>query len=555
MTLLAVIQDRVAIDTTLLLVGLFGGLAVFLHGMEGMSESLRLMAGNRLRKLLVRLTGNRFMGVATGAGITAVIQSSSVTSVLVIGLISSQLMTLPQAIGVIMGANIGTTVTAQIIALDVTDYALVAVALGFLASMLAKSERKKARGEALMGLGLVFFGMSIMGEAMEPLHSYQPFVDLMSAMSNPLLAIAVGAGFTALIQSSSATTSLVIVLAARGLIPLEAGIGVIFGANIGTSVTALLAAIGKPRDALRAAYVHSIFNVIGVLLWLPFIGVLASLVVRVGGDTAREIANAHTFFNVGNTLVFIWFTNQFAALATRLAPDRPVAEEEVIKAKYLDHALLSTPSLALDRARLEMLRMADRIRTMYEAILPGILHGDRQFLLDIEQMDDEVDALHGHIIVYLGEVSKAKLDDESTVELLALMTVVNDLEAIGDIVETNLVALGLDRLDRGLEVSSETEEVISDFHATVSEALDLAMLAVTQKNELAAHQVSAMKKTIRSMELGAIQHEAGRLVADRANRVDLYRLETDVITHLNRIYFFARRVARSAVPAQDQARV
>lgn len=555
MILFAVLQERAAIDMTLLLIGLFGGLAVFLHGMDGMSESLRLMAGSRLRKLLLRLTGNRFMGAATGAGITAVIQSSSVTSVLVMGLISSQLMTLPQAIGVIMGANIGTTITAQIIALNVIDYALVAVAIGFIASMLARSEPKKARGEAVMGLGLVFFGMSIMGEAMEPLHSYQPFIDLITAMSNPLLGIAIGAGFTALIQSSSATTSLVIVLAAQGLIPLEAGIGVIFGANIGTSVTALLAAIGKPRDALRAAYVHSLFNVLGVLLWLPLIGALASLVARVGGDTAREIANAHTFFNVGNTLVFIWFTNQFAALATRLAPDRPAAEEEVIKARYLDRALLSTPSLALDRARLEMLRMADRIRTMYEVILPGLLHGDRQFLLDIEQMDDEVDALHGHIISYLGEVSKAKLDDESTVELLSLMSVVNDLEAIGDIVETNLVSLGLDRLDRALEVSSETVEVISDFHATVSEALDLAMLAVTQKNELAAHQVSAMKKTIRSMELGAIRHEAVRLVADRSNRVDLYRLETDVITHLNRIYYFARRVARSAVPAQDQARV
>ncbi len=548
-------EDPATIDTALLLIGLFGGLAIFLHGMEGMSEALRLMAGSRLRKILLRLTGNRFTGAATGAGITAVIQSSSVTTVLVVGFISSQLMTLQQAIGVIMGANVGTTITAQIIAFKVTDYALVAVAVGFLTAVASKSEKTKAKGEALLGLGLVFFGMSIMGDAMSPLRTFQPFIDLMTAMSNPFLGMAVGTLFTALIQSSSATTSLVIVLASQDLVPLDAGIALIFGANIGTSITAWLASLGKPRDALRAAYVHTLFNVLGVLLWLPFIGLLASVVESIGGGTAREIANAHTIFNVSNTLVFIWFTKQMATLVKKLAPDRPVEEEAIIQARYLDRALLVTPGLALDRARLEMLRMADRIRGMYAAILPGLLTADRQFLLDIEQMDDEVDALHGHIITYLGEVSRSKLDEESTNELLALMTVVNDLEAIGDIIETNLVSLGLARLDNDLVVSSETSAVITEFHATVAEALDHAMLAVTQKNEMAAHQVSAMKKTINSMETAAIQHEARRLVADRADRVDLYRLETDVISNLKRVYYFSRRVARAAVAAKDQARV
>ncbi|NND83908.1 MAG: Na/Pi cotransporter family protein, partial [Acidimicrobiia bacterium] len=265
--------------------------------MDGLAESLRLMAGGRLRRLLTRFTDNRVMGAITGAGTTAIIQSSSVTTVLVVGFVSAGVMTLSQAIGVILGANVGTTITAQIVAFKVTDYALGAVALGFFLQFVAKTPAKKARGQALLGLGLVFFGMSLMGDAMRPLREYEPFVDLMIAMENPIVGIAIGAGFTALVQSSSATTSIVIVLAAEGLIGLEAGIALVLGANVGTSVTALLAAIGKPRLALRAAYVHSLFNVLGVVLWLPFLGLLATWTSALSDDTAREIANAHTIFN------------------------------------------------------------------------------------------------------------------------------------------------------------------------------------------------------------------------------------------------------------------
>jgi phosphate:Na+ symporter len=541
------------IDFVLLLITLFGGLAIFLLGLDRLTESMRLVAGSRMRSILSALTANRFVGMLTGAGVTAVIQSSSVTTVLVVGFISSGLMTLAQSIGVILGANIGTTVTAQIIAFSVTKYALLIVAIGFGMTFFSKNDDRQTQGALVMGLGLVFFGMNVMGDAMRPLRTYEPFIDAMAAMENPLIGIAAAAAFTALVQSSSATTGVVIVLASQGLITIEAGIALVLGANIGTSVTAGLAAIGKPREAQRAALAHTIFNVVGVLLWVLFIGILADMVTSIGGPTARQVANAHTIFNIINALLFLGFTTQFAHLVERLLPDRPGVEEVVIRARYLDTELLRTPSLALDRARLEMLRVADRIRGMLDAILPAVLDGTRGDLIEVETMDDEVDALHGHIISYLGAISKTRLGQDETEELIALMEATNDLEAIGDVIETNLVTLGLTRLEHGIVVSDATRAVLTEFHGAVAEALGLSMMALTQKNDTAARKVSHMKGEINSMEHAASLHQAERLVADEPNRVETYRLEVDVIANLKRIYYFSKRIARLAVPEGERA--
>ncbi|NNC39593.1 MAG: Na/Pi cotransporter family protein [Acidimicrobiia bacterium] len=541
------------INVFLLVVGLLGGLAIFLLGMERMTESLKLVAGDRLRALLLRLTSSRFAGLATGAGITAVIQSSSVTTVLVVGFITSGLMTFEQSIGVILGANIGTTITAQIIAFKVTTYALLGVAVGFGLSFFSKSGARKAQGDALLGLGLVFFGMTIMGDAMEPLRSSEAFIDVMARLENPLLGAAIGALFTALVQSSSATTGIVIVLAQQGLINIDSGIALILGANVGTSVTALLAAIGKPREALRASMAHTIFNVGGVLLWLPLVGVLGSMVSSIGGGTAREIANAHSVFNVVNALLVIGFAPQFARLVERLVKDRPDEIEEAIRAKYLDRELIRTPALALDRARLELLRMADRAREMMAQILPAILRGDRWTLLEIQALDDEVDGLHGHIIGYLGQISEARLTEQSTQELFDLMEATNDLESIGDLIETNMVNLGLARIEQGLSVSAATAEMLEELHAAVAESLDLSMMALAQKNADAARRVGNMKNQINSMERAAAAHEASRLMADAPDRIAHYRFEIDVIASLKRIYYFTKRIARVSVPDEEKA--
>ncbi len=338
-------------------VELFGGLAIFLFGMTQMEEGLKAVAGERMKNILATLTTNRFMGVFTGALVTAVIQSSSVTTVLVVGFISAGLMSLAQSVGVIMGANIGTTITAQIVAFKITKAALLLIAVGFALLFLSKDEKTRHYGGMTMGLGMVFFGMHVMGEAMQPLRSFEPFLDLMKTMDNPLIGVLVAAVFTAIIQSSSAATAIVIVMAAQGFISLEAGIALAFGSNIGTCATALLAVIGKPREAVRAALVHLSFNTLGVLIWLPFIGFIANLVTAISpsypelrgtallaAETPRQIANAHTFFNVANTMIFIWFTSQFVRLVEWLVPDKPMEEEGVIvRAKYLEETLLSAP--------------------------------------------------------------------------------------------------------------------------------------------------------------------------------------------------------------------
>jgi phosphate:Na+ symporter len=545
------VETTDSIDWFTLFVGLVGGLALFLFGMDLMTDALRLIAGDKARAVLEKLTANRFVGLLTGAGITAVIQSSSVTTVLVVGFISAGLMTFVHSIPVILGADIGTTITAQLIAFNIASWALVLVAVGFGVSSLAKRQSRKAQGSALTGLGLIFFGMSIMGGAMSPLRAYEPFIDAMATLENVFLGILAGAVLTAVIQSSSATTGIVIVLASQGLITPIAGIALVLGANIGTSVTALLAAIGKPREAQRAAVAHLLLKVAGVLIWIPFVGWLASTVGRVGGGTGREIANAHTIFNVINAMIFLPFVNQIAALVTRLVPDKPITGE--MRPKYLDRSLIRSPSLALSAARMEMLRMASRVQGMLTDILPVVLGGSIDELAEIEAMDDEVDLLHGLLLEYLGDVGESRLSEASSDELMDLFEATNALEAIGDIIETNLIALGHQRIGESVTVSDETREVLEIYHKAVYDAFQLALIAVTQKDQAAAKKVSGMKTHIRNLERAATHHEAERLVADEPNRIATYRFETDLIANLKRIYYFTRRIARVAVPESEQA--
>ena len=547
-----------------LAMGLLGGLALFLFGMGQMADALKSVAGNQMKNALARLTTNRLMGLFTGAFVTAVIQSSSVTTVLVVGFISAGLMSLSQSIGVILGADIGTTITAQIIAFKVTQYALVLVAAGFGLTFFSRSERPKQQGAGLMGLGLVFLGMGVMSEAMDPLRSHPPFLELMSRMESPLFAVLVAALFTALIQSSSATTGVVIVMASQGLITLPAGIALIFGANIGTCITAILAAVGRPREALRAAVVHVVFKVVGVLLWISFIDPLAELVTwispkadpglsafaRATAETPRQIANAHTVFNVANAFLFLPFSAQFARLVEWLVPDRPLEEEVVVRARYLDPDLLVTPSIALDRARLEILHMGDHVRDMLCSIRPAVLTGRREAIDEVAKMDDAVDALHGQIITFLGQIGSLKLTQGETEEFIRLMEAVNDLENIGDIIETNLVALGLERVEAGVRVSEPTQAVISEFHATVMRAFDNALQAITQKNGEAARLVIDMKQDVNRLADSAALHELKRLVAQEPNRLPAYTVEVDILENLKRIYYFCKRMAHLVVASE-----
>ncbi|MCB1931747.1 MAG: Na/Pi cotransporter family protein, partial [Candidatus Accumulibacter sp.] len=337
---------------------------------------------------------------------------------------------------------------------------------------------------------------------------------------------------------------------------------------IGTCVTALLAAIGKPREAVRCAVVHTGLATTGVLMWLPFVSVIKSVVLAISpaypelsgmdqlaAETPRQIANAHTFFNVANGCIFIWFTTYIARFVEWLVPDKPLEEEAlIVRTKFLQEELVSTPSLALDSVRMEVMHMGETVNGMLKGIMPAIIKGDREALESIRQMDDTVDILHAGIIDYLGQISKQPLTEGQTRELLNLMEAVSNLENIGDIVETNLVVLGQDRIRDKIQVSETTQEVLNGFQAAVCKAVAAAIQAVSQSNERAAQVVIGMKDEINRIAESAAAHEARRLIASEPNRILAYTLEVEIIEKQKRIYYFAKRMAKSVLPAVLQQR-
>ncbi len=546
-------------------IGLLGGLALFLFGMEQMTEALQAAAGERLKVILAKLTTNRVMSALTGAFVTAVIQSSSVTTVLVVGFVSAGLLTMTQSVGIIMGANVGTTVTAQIIAFQVTRAALAMVAAGFGILFFSRQQKIKSYGAMLMGLGLVFFGMTVMSDSMKPLHSYQPFLDLMATMENPLIAILIAAVFTGLVQSSSATTGIVILMATQGFITSPIGIALVFGSNIGTCITAILAAIGKPRDAVRAAMVHVAFNVFGVLLWLGFITELWEFVAwispvyegltgteKLAAEAPRQIANAHTVFNVTNTVVFIGFADYFARLASWLLPDKPAEEEKVIiRPNYLDQELIQTPSLALERVRLETGRLGEITETMLAEIKPAFLDRSRERFEEISKMKDQVEILQGHILNYLGQIRQHSLTDVQSRDFLNLMNAADNFENIGDVIGTNLVRQGHKALDENIGAGSETiRRLLIELHGAVLWAVEAALHSVRDNDQRAAQDVVTMKDEINHLVESALQYQAAYFAVDEPKRLSAFRLEMELSDGLNRIYTLATRIANVFLPEE-----
>ena len=548
------------IDWTSMGLQLFGGLALFLFGMEQMATALKQVAGERMKDILGRLTGNRIVGMITGAFVTAVIQSSSVTTVILVGFVATGLMSLAQAVGVIFGANIGTTITAQIVAFKVTKFALLFVTLGFGMMFAAKKNKIKQYGVLIMGLGLIFYGMAVMSGGMKPLRSFEPFIELMGSVSNPLIGIAVAAAFTALVQSSSATLGVVIALAMQGLISLEGGLALALGANVGTCVTAGLAAIGKPREAVRVAVAHVLFNIIGVLLMVGFISYFADLIrsvspsygdltgqAKLAAETPRQIANAHSVFNAIIAIVFMPFLSPFARLCENLVPDQPLDEALAIKAKYLDVSLLETPVFALDRARYEIARMADLVKVMLKRSMPTVMTGTAEELEEIAAMDADVDALYAEIIDYLGRISVRELSESETKQLMRLFEIAQRIEDVGDTIETGMVMLGLRRIADGIVISPTTLEKILEFHAQVVLALELTADVIESKNSKKLKQIKGMKQNMARLAEATALHEVSRLTADAPNRVSTYAREVEIIDYLSRIFKRCRQVAKTAM--------
>ena len=556
--------DQASPDWVQLLLGLFGGLALFLGGLQLLSEGMKKAAGQALKTVLAKLTTNRFTGAVTGAFVTGVLNSSTVTTLLVVGFISAGFMTLGQSVGVIMGANIGSTVTAQLLAFNLSAYSLGPVAIGFFMIFSAKREKVKYYGMMLMGIGLVFYGMGLMSSGMTPLRSYEPFLAILKGLEKPLAGIAAGALFTAIVQSSAATVGIAIAMASEGLLALPAGIALALGANIGTAATTAFMGIlsSKSADATRASVVHVAFNVLGTLIWLPVIWLLVDLAVwvspaspelqgsaRAAAEVPRQIANANTLFNVLNTVLFIGFTGWFAKVAERLVPDRKLPPGVIVQPHYLDEAALAAPSVALQAVRLELGRVGEITLGMLKDVGPALKEGDLERIESIARRDDQVDILEAEIFRYLARIRVGHLTEDESAEMQQLMVATDNIESLADVIETDIVALAYKRAKIKSNSGSETQALLDDLYLSTVESVELAVKAIRDNDQTAAESVMMMKTHFRDLSERLLERKATLLRADDPDYLDLVRMQMSFVDYMRRIYTLAKRIAKVALPA------
>ena len=418
---------------------LFGGLALFLYGMQMMSTGLEAAAGNKMKSILEKLTSNRVKGVLVGAAITAVIQSSSATTVMVVGFVNSGLMTLKQAVWIIMGANIGTTITGQLIALDIGAIAPLFAIVGVAVMMFVKNEKVHHISSIFAGLGILFIGMDMMGAAMEPLQDSQAFINLMTKFSNPLIGILVGAVFTAVIQSSSASVGILQALAATGLVPLSSAVYVLFGQNIGTCITAVLASIGMKVNAKRTTIIHLMFNIIGTFIFTivcmttPYVSLIESLTP---GDPVAQIANAHTIFNIATTLILLPFGTNMAEFATKVLPDSKKEEDEELRLKYIrpfeSSYAIGHSAVAVSQVRDEVMRMQEMVSKNISDAFDTLIKYDEKARTKVTEREEYIDYLNKGISEYVVSLMASEMSMDDSRKINGYYAIISNLERIGD---------------------------------------------------------------------------------------------------------------------------
>ena len=466
---------------------LLGGLALFLYGMQMMSRGLEAAAGNRMKSILEKLTSNRVKGVLVGAAITAVIQSSSATTVMVVGFVNSGLMTLKQAVWVIMGANIGTTITGQLIALDIGAIAPLFAIAGVGAIMFIKSEKVHHISSIFAGLGILFMGMDMMGAAMSPLKESEAFISLMTKFDNPLLGILVGALFTAVIQSSSASVGILQALASTGMIPLSSAVFVLFGQNIGTCITAVLASIGMKVNAKRTTVIHLLFNIIGTVLFTviclvtPYVTWIEAMTP---GDPVAQIANAHTVFNIVTTLLLLPFGTHMANIAVRILPDSKKADDEDLRLKYIrpfeSSYAIGHSAVAVSQVRDEVNRMRDMVAKNISDSFDSLVQYDEKLRKKVSEREEYIDFLNKGISEYIVSLMASEMNMSDSRKINGYYAIISNLERIGDHA-VNLAEYGDDMRKWEIDFSDTVKEELNEMKAQCIAALD-NLKEVTSEN-------------------------------------------------------------------------
>ncbi len=552
-----------------ILIVVIGGLAIFILGMRIMSDSLVHVAGARMKSILQVFTRNPVIGAVVGTGVTAAIQSSSATTVMVVGFVNAGLLSLERAIGLIMGANIGTTVTAQMISFKLDSLALPAVALGVLIQLVAKRKLVKHWGMVLAGFGLLFFGLTTMGGALKGLEHSPTITGFFKSIDctprtpggfmpfgSVLLAVGIGTLVTLVVQSSSASIGLLQVLAATGLLNYYTVIPILLGDNIGTTTTALFASIGSNRNARRAAVAHMLFNCLGTLVmfclfFVPWDGlpVFLRLVNMVTGGDAfsgenmpRHIANAHTMFNLSATVIFLPLVPILAFLCRRLVPESAQEKEE--KPRYLEPHLLNTPTLALDRARSELVYMTKLARKAVEENYRAFAAGSIPNRERLDRREERIDALQHDITAYLVKLSQRDLDEAESAQLPVLMHSVNDAERIGDHAE-NLLELAERRVERKLPISDDALRELADMHGEVDSMFDHVLSALEKGEPGAVDRALRCETRINEMTKELGQNHVTRLEKGACNLVSGVAF-LDMVANLEKVGDHLTNIAEAA---------
>jgi len=513
------------------LFALLGGTALLLFGVRFVGEGLQRALGSRLRHVLSTLTGNRIKALAVGAGVTAVLQSSSATTVMLVGFASAGLLTLRQTIGVILGADIGTTITVQLLAFNILGFAPLVIFLGWLLYT-AFAGRTRYIGQGILGFGFLFLGMKLIADGTLPLQHSELAVGLFTALvSQPLILLLLSAVFSALVRSSAATIGIALSFAAGGLMNLDGAMAIIFGANIGTAASALLASVGANAEARRVALAHAVFKVVGVLIFLPFSVIFADLVRLTASDPQRQIANAHSLFNLIAALLFLPFTPIAADIFTRLVPD---TRRPDVGAMYLNPNVIDTPAVALGQALRELLRMGDVVLQSLRDTIQVFARDDAVLMREVIRRDDHIDRLEEDIKQYVIKLRQNALTEEQSERETALLFVVVNLEEIGDVIEKNLMELAEKKMRGQHRFSAKGWAEIQDLHAKVVENMELALGALAANDRSIAEKVVRHKSHVNTMERQLRQAHIERLHEGLRESIDTSSIHLDVLASLKR---------------------
>ena len=488
------------------IINLVGGLALFLFGINKMSDSLQAVAGSEMRRILKVLINTPLKGVLVGLGVTVLIQSSSATTVMMIGLVNTGIMTLNQAVGVVMGANIGTTITAQLIAFNIGQYAFLFIILGVTLLFIRKSKTMEHWSQILIGFGLLFVGLNVMGNSVSPLQNSITARNLMIRLaSNPILSVLVGTCFTMLIQSSSASIGIVMVLASTGLIPFEGALYLVFGDNIGTTITAWLAALSSSNTAKRVAMVHTLFNVFGTIIFgiLTYLGIYTLLInwitpgnVYAGQNIARHIANGHTMFNVINMILFLPFANQLANLATKIIPPDKVETISLGEPKHLNYTIISNSDLAINQSIKEMREMLRLVRMELMLAYQAFKEKDYKKQMRVSRIEKAIDNLQREITLYLVAVNEKTNAEDIIYKIPALLHTVNDIEKIGDFTEEINKILNEQIIAKKHHLSPKFISIIDELHSKLLYMLDLSIDYLVELKEDYIYKIIEMEGRI-----------------------------------------------------------